>query len=310
MSRNGHSVGNDVYSLLHDSGMCRVGDDVRRHDERAQAIEAGAKTWHDIGGHTGLHNSATITRYKSVIKDYYAFCRSHGYGIDPRRYGPDAVRGYMQDKIDSGASYETINGIGSAMNKVDDMMGSAWGVKVDYSGAVSAMRDVARSACTVNMDSRAYANPQAIINAIPSEGFRLAARLELDYGLRVSNCGIKTDNAAWSRLTDVGLLVHGKGGIERHIALPQDMRAKLSQYVNPISGKLEIGGYRTYARALQSACAACGETWHGTHGLRHNYARARYAELTASGKTELEVKAQISSELFHGRIDVVDRYLR
>jgi hypothetical protein len=47
----------------------------------------------------------------------------------------------------------------------------------------------------------------------------------------------------------------------------------------------------------------------GIHRFRSNYARARYDELLAEGKTEREARKQVARELGHRRTSVTNSYI-
>jgi hypothetical protein len=133
---------------------------------------------------------------------------------------------------------------------------------------------------------------------------RSKAGLQLRTGLRSMNvCNIRLNG-------DGTLYVRSKAGFTvSHFRVPSDLYARIMQFAGSNS-RFTLIPYHEYLNELKTACRACGETYTGSHALRHNYAINRYETLCAEGKTEVEAKSQVAEELFHHRLDIVDTYLR
>ena len=67
---------------------------------------------------------------------------------------------------------------------------------------------------------------------------------------------------------------------------------------------------RAYRKDLQRAANLRGQKYHGSHGLRWNFARERFHNLMENGYTYEQALAQVSRELGHERADITKHYLR
>ena len=66
----------------------------------------------------------------------------------------------------------------------------------------------------------------------------------------------------------------------------------------------------TYREALHIACDVVGQDWNGTHGMRHNFAQDRMAELQGEGMSYNQALAQVSAEMGHHRLEITEIYMR
>ena len=133
---------------------------------------------------------------------------------------------------------------------------------------------------------------------------QLAATIQLETGLRSMNvCKLQLNS-------DGSLFVRSKAGFTApHFMIPAKIADVLREMADS-SGRVNLIQYKPYIAQIQAACAAVGEHYTGSHAFRHNYAQARYNELRGQGLSEDRAKMQVSEELFHHRLDVVDKYLR
>ncbi len=153
--------------------------------------------------------------------------------------------------------------------------------------------------------TRAYNNPQAVIAAITSDRARFIASMQDRLGLRVDNARCFNINANGT------ISFFSKGHMpHNNYEIPRDLYDKAVELNGGNIGKCEIMPYRTYLNNLEAACKRVGETYSGSHSLRHGFAKRLYHELLADGKSEKAAKAQVSEALFHRRLDIVDCYLR
>lgn len=61
-------------------------------------------------------------------------------------------------------------------------------------------------------------------------------------------------------------------------------------------------GYGSYLRALRSACHLSGETYSGSHGLRHNYIQAFVLSAAETGNlTMREIQREAMERVGHHR---------
>lgn len=302
------SPGAWIRDCLYKSGMDEIGSDTTRGQETRAAIEHGATGRHQIAAETGIHSSLTLGRYKSTWRDYLSYCRTEGnYGKDPRNYPAASVSDYMQHRIDTGCSANTLQSIGSALGKWAAAADRAYGgTRVqDWAKPISEARALGRQICPhMDTETRAFRDPWRVIAAMPDPRAQLAAAIQLETGLRAMNVTRLQLNQ------DGSLFVRSKAGfIVPHFAIPPQISAVLREMADP-SGKVNLIAYKPYIAAIQAACAATGEHYTGSHAFRHNYAQARYAELRQGGMSVDRAKMQVSEELFHHRLDIIDTYLR
>lgn len=305
MARNGHSVKHDVNDIFRQSGIIQINSDVTRSDETRQAIEAGYQTKHEIAGQTGIHQSETLHKYKSVVTDFFHFCRAGGMGRDYKTYTADDVRAYMMTKLEDGKSLNTIQGIGSALNKLDNMLNKLDGGSRDFSGVIAEVRGLAiKTAPQLDLETRRFNDPHAVINAMSDDRCKLAATIQLETGLRKMNvCKIILNG-------DGTLNVKSKAGYrDAHFQISPTLYSKLEEYAND-KGRVYLTNYDHYVYELKKACFKVGENYTGTHAFRHNFAQNLYTNCRNGGMSDAEAKAVVSKALFHDRLDIVDKYLR
>lgn len=302
MSKNASQL---VSEMVHKSNICDIGDSGMTRSQESQAARAnGAVTKHDIASQTRIHNTLTFQRYKSVWKDFCNYQISHGHGTHPIRWTSVQVKDYLDSR--QGSSLNGFNVVCNALNRMDDMINRTYHASKDWSSVIAQARQEARDGKCVRMDvnPRAFLNPERVISNIQDPRAQLAAELQLRTGLRANNvCHLQPNN-------DGTLYVKSKAGFTvPHFWVPSDLYARIMQFTGSNS-RFTLISYNQYLNELKTACRACGEQYTGSHALRHNYAIARYDELRASGKSETEAKTIVSLELFHHRLDIIDTYLR
>ena len=95
------------------------------------------------------------------------------------------------------------------------------------------------------------------------------------------------------------LTIQSKGGKEITKKLTnEDSKALRESFQD---GKFEINS-RTFSRDLKEAVELVGNTWNGTHGMRHSYAQQKLEQGWS--------KSEVSKEMGHTREEITDIYLR
>lgn len=302
------SPGAWIRDCLYKSGTDEIGSDVTRGAETRAAIEHGATGRHAIAAETGIHSSLTLNRYKSVWRDYINFCRGEGnYGKDPRSYPASSVTDYMSHRIEGGCSENTLQSIGSALSKWAAMADRAYGGTrfQDWAKPIAEARSIGRAVCPhLDTETRAFRDPWRVIAAMDDPRARLAATIQLTTGLRSMNVTkLQLNN-------DGSLFVRSKAGYTcPHFAIPTNISHELRALADS-QGRVNLIGYKPYIAAIQAACKVAGEHYTGSHAFRHCYAQARFNELRQGGLSVDRAKLQVSEELFHHRLDIIDKYLR
>jgi integrase len=90
-----------------------------------------------------------------------------------------------------------------------------------------------------------------------------------------------------------------KGGMESQKEISKELADKIRE--NAKNGIFEISK-STYSRYLEREIKATGQTYNGTHGIRHAYAQ----NLIRKGYS----KQQVSKEMGHTREQITNTYLR
>ena len=302
------SPGAWIRDCLYKSGMDEIGSDVTRGEETRAAIERGATGRHQIAGETGIHSSLTLDRYKSTWRDYLSYCRNEGgFGKDVRTYPPESVSDYMAHRIEGGCSSNTLQSIGSALSKWATMCDKAYGGDrfIIWAKPIAEARALGRQVCPrLDQETRAFHDPWRVIATMTDPRAQLAATIQLTTGLRSMNVTrLQLNN-------DGSLYVRSKAGFTvPNFKIPAKISAELRELADS-SGRVNLISYKPYIAAIQAACAAVGERYSGSHSFRHNYAQSRYAELRGQGMSVDRAKLVVSEELFHHRLDIIDKYLR
>lgn len=296
------SPGHQVSEMLRQSGLAKIGESSRTEETR-QAIENGCVGRHEIAGQTNIHSTLTLDKYKSIWRDFASYCKSNGFRM--RDATAENVKDYMQNRIDSGCSRNTLDGIGSALNKLDDGLNRAYGGSRDFSNAIREEKAVGNDVCPrLDTESRAFHDPATVISNIESQNCRLAAEIQLETGLRAMNvCDLHLN-------PNNTLFVQSKAGyVCTNFKIPRDLYNQLAQRADA-DGNVHLTDYKSYIKEIRTACEAAGEHYTGSHAFRHNFAQNMYSELRNGGMSDYKAKIEVSEALFHHRLDVVEKYLR
>lgn len=303
MSRKGTSVERQITEMME----CyrEIDTDYKKLDAQNAARENGAKTSHEIAGSVKITQSETYTKYKGIYEQLGHFCRAEGYGNNlMNAINPESVQRFLDMKLDLGRADNTMQGICSAINKLDDIMNANDGGNRDFSAIVQDCRDYSRcNSPHLDTEIRRYDNMEAVIDAIKDDKCKLAAEIQYETGLRF--CDIK-----FFRLNGDGTIdVHSKAGRRvPDFAIPEKLYNRLEVYAAG-RDKFSLVSYNHYYYELKKACNAVGEHYTGTHSYRHTYANESYWRHRDEGMTHDQARAAVSKELFHERLDIVDRYI-
>ena len=144
-------------------------------------------------------------------------------------------------------------------------------------------------------ETRAYKDLDKI--TLPTPQTNLAFKLQRDYGLRVKEATHINLNR---QLQDNILQVQGKGGKIIYKELDEGLVKEIKELANK-DGIFKVSP-RTYAYQLQKEIEKTGQTYNGTHGIRHSYAQSKLEE----GYT----KQEVSEMMGHNREEITNTYLR
>jgi hypothetical protein len=65
-----------------------------------------------------------------------------------------------------------------------------------------------------------------------------------------------------------------------------------------------------YYEELKRVVLLKNETWTGTHGLRYNYAQRKIKEYRLQGMSDQEARKQVSYEMGHHRLEILNVYTK
>lgn len=290
-----------------------------KHDAKAEARAAGATTWHQVGKELGVFSYSTADAYRDVWRSCLDHAKETAGIKDIEKLSGDAVRAFLESKVDQGVAHATFGQYAAALEKLEVALNRyaeqhGTGREYGFSGPIQGARDVA-----VNLErfegSRAYAAPDRLVAAVEPGPQHLAASIQREGGCRISEAnhvtqdqlrGLRED----SRTGEVKgwFEVEGKGGKEREIGVSPGTYARLAAVV--------AGGARfefdknDYRAALKEAAAKTGQDYEGSHGLRWSWAQERHAQLQERGMTYDQSLSAVSREMGHERGDITEHYLR
>ena len=163
---------------------------------------------------------------------------------------------------------------------------------------------------------RAYIDPSALIQAVTREPLHLVARLQYEGGARVREVALIKEVQLLGEEED-GLtgaimgkihLIHCKGGLERDILVSVSTHEMLLKALEDGKGFFRINP-EVYRRAVVRAARDSYQDYHGTHGLRWNFAQGRFLSCRDRGLSKVQALKKVSSEMGHRRASITLRYL-
>jgi integrase len=289
-----------------------------REQLRAQGVGATSAR---IAALTPITSYRTYDAYRAVSADFARFAEAQGVNrIQDLR--PAHAMAFLRQKLEDGLSCNTLRTYAAALTKFDVALALApRKMRIPEEARLSAGVVILRpgynaSSPRLDQERRAYANPAAVLEGIRNPVHHLAARLQLHGGFRVSEViALKRTSLRGETVDPVfgqpAGVVHvvGKGGFEREQYLPLREYRDLGQYLTSNGNRLGIT-YKAYLADLGRACDAAGETWSGTHALRHCYVRAFSIEAAASGLSSKAVMREAMERVGHHRISELKTYCR
>lgn len=290
------------------SGIVEVGRS--RYDAKADARAAGAKTSHDINATIGITSWASYDKFCSQIKVFSSWCFGNGCN-NLNQIKPEHVTGFLAALVNNGYARNTVQGYAAALNKMAVMLDrglTGTGIRAEkWSKAIDTVRADINSCVQKDTATRAYADPHAIVAAMPDDRLQLCASMQLDHGLRIADA---TKINAHNISADGATLIvkNSKNGQDITVAL----RPGEADHIRALADDKGMIAVKQseYRAALTKACADTGQDYNGSHGLRHNYAQNRMDTLTSSGMSYTKALDTVASEMGHHRAEITHTYLR
>jgi len=282
-----------------------------KHQDKELAREQGYTTKHDIAKATGVYSYNTREQYANVGIELLQYAKEQFNIKDAARLTNEAVNSFLQTKIASGVARSTFDKYAAAiekfvvgLNKFQEQHNLPT-ISID----ISQTREQAKEMLERSIQSRAYENPQALINNIKNDVFKTIAQAQLNGGFRISELNhMSLANFKGDNTYEV---LQGKGGLNREVELPQDVYNKLLELTS--KPNLPNGKYgfdmNQYRNELKLAAQASNQNYCGSHGLRWNYAQSKYMEYS-NRYGEVRALQMVSNLLGHSRSDITKHYLQ
>lgn len=229
-----------------------------------------------------IHSYKSLSNIRNELTNLGKFAKSELGIREIKDIDITVVKAWLEQK---NINYRTASNYLSNLNKVSDALSL-------QKSEIATLRQTLQ---------QTLAKPQLTTRAYDLTHVQIAPRSEIpytlqkEYGLRVS-ASIRINLA--TQLNQNTLSFKQKGGKLSEITLTSTLASKIRE--NALNGKFELN-YRTYYRDLKKAIEAAGQTFNGTHGMRHTFAQS---------KLQHHTKQEVSAFLGHSREEITLVYLR
>ncbi len=278
-----------------------------KHHDKIMARKNGAIKMHEIGKGLRIYSYNTADSYRDISKDLMSYLKENHGVKDIEKIHNDHVNSFLRYKIDSGCSRATMQLYCSAIEKLElalNLYSKQNSRGIIYHFDLSEIRKQIIK-IEKNAEARAYENPTEIIRHIQDKRFRTVATLQYEAGLRISEAIHVRESQLKKNKYGFSLEIKGKGGKVREVNISMNLGEAL---LNQMEDGLFEADRQKYSRALEKACRQAGETWHGSHGLRHNYGQEKYLQYALEDPENAKLK--VSKDLGHNRENITDTYLK
>lgn len=271
-----------------------------------------------IDGNRSVSGLVHSFEYKDEIfktgRQLGEFAKEH-FGIkDFEKIDGRVVESFIEYKINEGLSKGTLDNyishlskIQTGLEKIVNEHGKEYRAftKEDLVSVKEVVRDLAPN----QHINRAYNNPNALISNLAGKEF-VAAKLQLDYGLRITEATFIKEN----QLDGNTLTFQGKGGYTLQKELSSEIANQIRSYMENGVFKVDQNHFR---ESLKDACRIEGENYTGAHGLRYNFAQNTFIERFENNlsngmdveEAEKEALKYTSEEMGHHREEITRHYL-
>jgi site-specific recombinase XerD len=232
-----------------------------------------------------FHSYKSLDNVRNDLINLGNYAKSK-FGIkDMSKIDAEVVKSWVESKD---ITYNTASNYLSELNKVSEHFNF-------NKNDIKELRTEFKTQLKENiLTSRAYKNLDKI--ELKDQRADISFKLQRDYGLRVK----EATHINLKNLSDNNVLTYKqKGGMISEKEISKELANKIRE--NAVEGKFSIP-YTTYKDNLKNAIESTGQSWHGTHGIRHSYAQ----NLLEQGYS----KAEVSKEMGHTREEITNVYLR
>ena len=306
------------------SGILQIGHSrfVRKQAARCQLQAQGVgATSARIATLTPITSYRTYDAYRAVCADFAR--HAEGQGVQRvQDLRPAHAAAFLRQKLEDGLSCNTMRTYAAALTKFDAALSLApRKMRIPEEARLSAGVLIMRpgynaSSPRLDQNRRAYVNPEGVVGRVEQPLHQLAAGLQLRGGFRVSEVMGMTKKSLKGFAVDPvtgresGVVeVQGKGGYVRWQYVPKGDYEALRTHLTANGGRMGLV-YKPYLRGLNRACSEVGETWSGTHALRHNYVQTFAGEAHARGLDDDAVAREAMERVGHHRTSELQTYTR
>ncbi len=287
-----------------------------RHEAKQQATYNNP---HELAKQTGIYSYKTLDTYRGIAKDLLQYAKDNLGIKDIEKLNGEAVRSFLESKLEQGISYTTLKTYVSAITKLETALEKHNGNNYNLSQAAAKVLNQAReSGMGPTEQHRAFENPQAVIQNISNPDYRTIAQFQLASGLRLHELNHIRPDQLYEKDGRMFVSVEqGKGGKDRIVEVKD--RQAFQAFRSLVESKQQTEGKYAgkfvfsssgYRATVASAAEKAGETERGTHSFRWNYAQSEYiSKQIEEGKPETQAKLEVSNELGHNRASITDHYL-
>lgn len=311
-NRRENMLSNQLANAVKNSGIVQIG--TSRHDAKQERYsdlaEKGQKAdSHNVNATIGITSYSSLHKFQGNIGMFGKWCFGNCDLNNINQIKPAHVTDFLRAMCDCEYAKNTVQSYASSLEKMAVMLDNVCPTSTPraetWHAAIAEVRPEINDLAAKDTETRAYADPRGLIDALDNPQMQMIASLQLDHGLRIGDATrIDTANIDGTTLT----ICNSKGGQDITITLTPEEVGKINALADN-DGLLHVR-QSDYSAALRDACELSGQTWTGSHGLRHNYAQERMATLTAQGMDYNTALRTVSEEMGHHRIDITLTYLR
>ena len=291
--------------LFRKSGIDRIGQS--RHAAKAQARTAGARTSAEVAERTGIHSFKTKEAYTKVWRQCLDHAKSEFRVRDIERLTGEHVSSFLHSRIRDDVGRQTYGQAAAALGKLETALNgyarvTGTGQTYDFRAAIREVRSEAKGLAPM-LAGRAFRDPDRVISHLHDPDFRLAATIQREAGLRMS----EVTHVRPAQLKGEGKIeVRGKGGKIRVAEVSRDTYQQLVVRMEQ-SGEFRVSR-DAYENAVARASEAAGDKG-STHSFRHRWAQDRLQEKLSEGKSWGRALSEVSREIGHERPSITEHYL-
>ena len=274
-----------------------------KRDSRANS---GIKGQNGQNISTKAHSISSIQNMRTVATQYFNHVKENHEGRVLENVNADTMKEFIDKKLEDGLSGASANTYISELARISDNLNQL-GVDTVSRAEITDYRNELKEDYNLQSEhiNRAYENASEIVSSMyENTAYGLSSELQYELGLRADDA---SNSEKWSINEDGSLHIeNSKGGIEYDTkVLNEDLLEKVRE---AIEQDYKVA-YEDYREALKDAVNENNEEWHGTHGLRYDFAQERFEELKEQGLNDNEALAEVSLEMGHSREEITEHYL-